>query len=150
MRASMVGLGLFMWSSGCATFGPTPDAASTCGIQLPVWSVAHSDFDRAATLEVLASLKDTASEDREHARLGRRDEVGRSADALFTVAPSAAGAFVSYGAYELASRLRQLDCAVRRSSVTPELAQARYGAILAELDAERTTLGAPPKGLSSR
>ncbi len=127
--------------AGCAetqTTG-TIHGGALCGISNPRWPSASRDFNRQITLEAIAGISEAAKADREKLKAGVRNEVGGAADELYARQPSDS-AFVSSGVAELATRLRQLDCAVRSNHVDPARADASYSNILAELAAERGTL----------
>jgi hypothetical protein len=112
--------------------------SALCGITEPRWPAADRDFDRHTTLEAIAALTSAATADLDKLKAGSRGDVGGAIDELYGRPASAA--FISHGVAELATRLRQLDCAVRSGRLQPAQAEATYGKILAELAAERRTI----------
>lgn len=131
---------LVLLAAGCAS--PKPEArtggsALTCGIADPPWHSAVSDFDRRATLEVIAGLADAARDGRAQMHAGARANTGDKLSMLYQQTPS--GGFISDGVAELGRRLRQLDCAVK-GGLAFDQADQRYAEILGELQAERATL----------
>src|SRR4051812_26417763 len=119
--------------------GVASGGRSFCGISEPRWVAADRDFDRQTTLEAISALTNAANADREKLKAGAANDVGGAIDELY--ARPASTAFISHGVAELATRLRQLDCAVRSGRLQPAQAETTYGKILAELDAEKRTLG---------
>jgi hypothetical protein len=111
---------------------------SFCGISEPHWVSADRDFDRHTTVEALVALTGAAKTDRDKLHGGNRNDVGGAIDELY--ARPASSAFISSGVASLATRLRQLDCAVRAGVLDFERADQTYGQIMAELQAERNTL----------
>lgn len=135
-------------AAACASSRPEARAgqsALTCGIADPQWRSAVSDFDRQATLALIAGLSDAARDGRARLHAGSGAKVGDQLDALDRQATP--NGFVSEGVAELGRRLRQLECAVK-GGLAFDLADQRYAAILGELAAERATLD--PAGGSTR
>ena len=127
---------------GCAASPSARNGGSFCAIDEAPWPSAATAFDRRLTLEVIGGLRQSVEADMRALAEGRRNEIG---DRLTAISHQpATSAFISTGVAELATRLRQLDCAVRAQRVAPELAQQRYGTILGELQVEQATL--EPKG----
>ena len=129
--------------AGCAETQSTArhQSGAFCSISNPRWPSASRDFDRQTTLEAIAALTDAAQADRDRLKAGAKSEVGGRLNALYERGPSSS-AFISAGVAELATRLRQLDCAVRADRLAPAQADTAYAQILRELAAERATLGA--------
>jgi hypothetical protein len=127
--------------SACAE-SPKKDVATGgrtfCSISEPRWASASRDFDRHTTVEAIIALADAAKTDRGRLHAGNRNDVGGTLDDLYT--HPASSAFISSGVAELATRLRQLDCAVRAGAVDFNRADQTYGKIIAELQAERSTI----------
>src|SRR5262249_8353217 len=109
-----------------------------CGITEPRWAAADRDFDRRTTLDAIVALTSAARTDLDKLKAGARGDVGGAIDELYN--KPASTAFISHGVAELATRLRQLDCAVRAGKLQPAQAEATYGKILAELAAERRVI----------
>ena len=132
----------FFLGVGCAATGPggstTAANVGWCTIAEPAFAHAPRDFDRAATLEVIAGLRAAADADRVRLRTGAKNEVGSELDEFFRNHRSQA--FISHGTGELGTRLRQLDCAVRAGRITTEKSEELYGQILAELASEQAVL----------
>jgi hypothetical protein len=128
---------------GCGpapTQGNTPVQA-TCAIADVAMPGAGSDYNKAATATTVDQLAEAARADRDAlkgdpGRLGTRlSELNRSASRV---------AFVAAPVVELATRLRQLDCAMLRSpsALRPEEADKRYQQIIAEIEDQRGKLSA--------
>lgn len=131
-------------AAGCATTtSPGKEVRSggslLCGISQPAWPSADRDFDRRTTLEVLAGLESAAHTDRSGLHAGTKAQVGEALDQM-SARPDSSRAFISSGAAELAVQLRQLDCAVKSGVISFATADQRYGQILADVAAERSTL----------
>lgn len=127
---------------GCASSNSARNGGGFCVIDEAPWPSAATAFDRRLTLEVIAGLRQSVESDLRALAEGRRNEIG---DRLTAISHQpTTSAFISMGVAELATRLRQLDCAVRAQRVAPELAQQRYGSILGELQVEQAIL--EPKG----
>jgi len=130
---------------GCAASTSARNGGSFCAIDEAPWPSAPSAFDRRLTLEVIGGLRQSVEADMRALAEGRRNEIG---DRLTAISHQpATSAFISNGVGELATRLRQLDCAVRPQRVSTEMAQKRYGSILGELQVEQATL--EPGGAST-
>jgi hypothetical protein len=130
---------------GCAASTSARNGGGFCTIDEAPWPSAPSAFDRRLTLEVIGGLRQSVEADIRALAEGRRNEIG---DRLTAISHQpATSAFISVGVAELATRLRQLACAVRAQRVSPEIAQQRYGSILGELRIEQATL--EPKGGAS-
>jgi hypothetical protein len=125
------------FAGGCATTSAAGGGGGGgyCSIGEPAWASAARDFDRATTLEIIAGLRAAAESDRTRARTGQRAEVGAELDEL--ARHHTTSAFISHGTAELATRLRQLDCAVRAGRVEPDRSGELYARILGELIGER-------------
>jgi hypothetical protein len=124
--------------AACAGSRSEVASGGYCSINEPRWAAANRDFDRALTLEVIAGLRDAATDDRNKLHAGARGDVGARIDELSRHLTS--NAFVSTGVAALGVRLRQLDCAVRKNRMAFEVSEGLYEKIVAELEAERQTL----------
>lgn len=120
-----------------------------CSLSEPVWASAARDFNRAATLEVLAAIRTLVDTDRSLVKAGQKSDVGSQLDEIYkTMRPTG---FVSDGVAQLGVRLRQLDCAVRAGKVEYQTAITRYDEIANLLGAEQATLepgSAGPRAVS--
>jgi hypothetical protein len=125
--------------AGCATTSSSTAPGGYCSISDPRWPSAARDYDRRTTLDAIAVLTDAAKADRDRLKTGARSDVGNSINEIYQRGTSSS-AFISSGVAELANRLRQLDCAVRANRLEYSRAEASYGQILTELQAERATL----------
>jgi hypothetical protein len=127
---------------GCAEAPPTAHFASAAQCRIHPLAVpwAARDFDHDRSIALLARVESAARADRAALTDGATDaRTGREVDAL---AGDGSNAFVSHDVAELATRLRQLDCAVLAGNLRdPGRALARYDQILGEIGATRLALG---------
>lgn len=124
---------------GCAaqnTEGVRP--AGGCELVQPRWLGAAQDYDRSLSGSLLARLEETALADRELVRNG--GVPGDRLDALSREVPGTT--FVAAEAAELATRLYQLECAVRRGTFakTPQTADKLMAQIAADAQVARKKL----------
>ncbi len=129
--------------AGCAATTPSAQVVplGTCRIPNFSFPSAQRDFDRERSVRLLGEVEKTALADRQalsegaaEARLGRGLE-GFGAD-------GGGSKFVAHDVAELATRLRQLDCAILAGGLkTPGEADRRYERLLAEIEAARHALG---------
>src|SRR5690349_15387789 len=111
MRRIMLGALLLAACAGSEKKDVANGGRAFCGINEPHWAAADRDYDRQSTLEAIAALTNAANTDREKVKAGAANDVGGTLDELY--AKPASTAFIKQGVAELATRLRQLDCAVR-------------------------------------
>jgi hypothetical protein len=138
MRRIMLCVLLLSACAGAEKKEVASGANAMCGITEPRWPAADRDFDRRITLDTIAALTAAVTTDLDKLKAGAHTDVGSALDELYT--KPASSAFISHGVAELATRLRQLDCAVRSGKLQSAQAEATYGKILAELAAEKRTL----------
>jgi hypothetical protein len=112
---------------------------ATCSVPSVTWAAAQDDFNRKLTLEMLGALESVLKSDRQTWRTPGR-ALGGSLASLGHGAESRG--FVSLETAELATRLRQLDCAVLEGlfNARPNEADQRYGQILADLAQHRQAI----------
>jgi len=120
---------------------PVTSAGGSCGVVATSWLASDRDFDRATTIEHVRGLKAALEADRDRLKRGDKATVGDDLNALLSLPRPAV--YVSKGVYELANRLRQLDCAVRAGRLAYDVSMKRFAQILLELDAEQFTLNPP-------
>jgi hypothetical protein len=112
---------------------------ASCAVPSVTWAAAQEDFNRKLTLATLVELEAVLKSDRlawrtPGATLGRPlAELGRGVDSR---------GFVSLETAELATRLRQLDCAVLEGlfNARPDEADKRYDQLLTDLERHRQVL----------
>jgi hypothetical protein len=124
---------------GCASQNPeVVKPAGGCELVVPRWLGAAQDYDRTLSGALLSRLEEAALADREVLRSG--GQPGERLDAISRDAASTT--FVAAEAAELATRLYQLECAVRRGTFakTPGTADKLIGQIAADAQAARRKL----------
>ena len=128
---------LSIWSLSsmlAACISPDPAAPPSCSIAEVKWDAASqgTSYDHATTAELLRRLSVAAEADR--AAFAAGQPTGASLGALALETQTSSPPLVSAELYELALRLRQLDCAVQRGSYArqPQTADKLYSQILTE------------------
>jgi hypothetical protein len=102
---------------------------------------AAEDYNKAASADAVEKLAQAARADRD----ALKSNPGSVGTQLSEISRSASRtAFVAAPVVELATRLRQLDCAMLRSpsALRPDEADKRYQQIIAEIEDQRGKLSA--------
>jgi hypothetical protein len=121
---------------GCA-HEETRLAAPACTIAEVTFAASDTDYSKPLTAQTLDKLSAAVRSDRE---LFRADPSGKALGLGLTDLNMSLdkGPFVAKGALQSATRLRQLDCAIRRGTFNGRTQDADqlYGDILGDVDKE--------------
>jgi hypothetical protein len=132
----MMRLVLMLIVAGCAHEESRPTPAA-CGIAELTFAAAESDYSKPLTATTLDKLSAIVRADRESFRADPSgSKLGTGLGELNASLDK--GPFVAKKTLESATRLRQLDCAVRRGTFNgrSQDADQLYGEILGEVDKE--------------